>query len=66
MKVNVRHQQKATFSIKKNSPIQSMKSSSSENSKLPLWSHFNIGFSSQYHFSRKTVLLIASRFLAHY
>ena len=46
--------------------MQSMESSSSENSKLPLWSHFNIDISSQYNFSGKTVLLTASRFLAHY
>ena len=33
-----------------------MKSSSSENSELPLWSHFSIDFSSQYNFYGKAVL----------
>ena len=65
MKANVRHQQKAIFSIKKYLTIQSMTSSCSENSKHPWWwSHFNIEFSWQYNFSGKTVFLIASHFSA--
>ena len=64
MKANVRHQQKAIFSIKKYLTIQSMTSSCSENSKHPWWSHFNIEFSWQYNFSGKTVFLIVSHFSA--
>ena len=65
MKANVRHQQKAIFSIKKYLTIQSMTSSCSENSKHPWWSHFNIEFSWQYNFSGKTFFNCIP-FLCHY
>ena len=64
MKANVRHQQKAIFSIKKYLPIESMISSCSKNSKHLWWNRFNTEFSWQHNFSGKTVFLIISHFSA--
>ena len=56
IKMNVRHQRKAIFSMKKYLPIQSMTSSCSKNSQHPWRSHFNIEFSGPSNFSGKLLL----------
>ena len=66
MTANIRHQQKATFSVKKYLLIQYMISSWSENFWGSWWSHFSITFSWQYNISCSNTLLVIFYPSAHY